>query len=61
MEASPLAALDLPLKVLVFADGHETKLCYTVPAELARRYGLTDELCARLAGIDLITDAAIER
>jgi uncharacterized protein (DUF302 family) len=59
MEASPLVALDLPLKVLVFADGHETKLCYTAPAELARRYGLTVELSARLAGIDPITDAVI--
>ena len=61
MEASPLVALDLPLKVLVFADGHETKLCYTAPAELARRYRLTEELSARLAGINPITDAVIDR
>lgn len=59
MEASPLSALDLPLKVLVFADGEQTKLCYTSPAELARRYELSDELAARLAGIDALTDAAI--
>ncbi|MBV9050325.1 MAG: DUF302 domain-containing protein [Solirubrobacterales bacterium] len=26
MQAAPLAALDLPLKVLVWADGHQTKL-----------------------------------
>jgi len=59
MEASPLAALDLPLKVLIWADGEQTKLCYTAPAELAARYGLSDELAGRLAGIDAITDAAI--
>jgi len=61
MEASPLAALDLPLKVLVFADGHETKLCYIATAELARRYGLTEELSERLAGVNPITDALIDR
>jgi hypothetical protein len=36
-----------------------TKLSYTSPAELAARYGLSDELAARLAGIDAITDAVI--
>ena len=59
MEAVSLVALDLPLKVLVFADGEQTKLCYTAPGELSRRYGLSDELSARLAGIDPITDAVI--
>jgi uncharacterized protein (DUF302 family) len=60
MDASPLAALDLPLKVLIWADGGQTKLCYTAPAALAARYGLSDELAARLAGIDAITDAVID-
>lgn len=59
MEAFPLVALDLPLKVLVWADGGETKLCYTSTRALAARYGVTDELAARLAAIDAITDAAI--
>jgi uncharacterized protein (DUF302 family) len=57
MQAAPLAALDLPLKVLVWADGDQTKLSYTAPSELAARYGLSDELSSRLAGIDLLTDA----
>ena len=61
MEASPLAALDLPLKVLVWADGLQTNLAYTPPSELAARYGLGDELAARLAAIDAVTDAAIDR
>jgi uncharacterized protein (DUF302 family) len=59
MQAAPLAALDLPLKVLVWADGGQTKLSYTPPAALAKRYELSDDLAARLAAIDAITDAAI--
>jgi len=59
MEAAPLAALDLPLRVLVWADGHQTKLAYTAPTALAARYGFSDQLAARLAGIDAITDAAV--
>ena len=60
MAAVPLAALDLPLKVLVWDDGGETKLAYTAPTELAARYDLSDELAARLAAVDVITDAVIE-
>jgi uncharacterized protein (DUF302 family) len=61
MAAAPLAALDLPLKVLVWADGHRTNVSYTAPEELAARYQLSDELTARLAGIHAVTDAAISR
>lgn len=61
MQAHPLAALDLPLKVLVWDEGGETLLAYTAPAELASRYGLEDELAARLAGIDTVTDPVIAR
>src|SRR6202021_4296129 len=49
MDAAPLAALDLPLKVLVWADGGQTKVTYTAPEALAARYGLSAELAARLA------------
>jgi uncharacterized protein (DUF302 family) len=59
MVAAPLAALDLPLKVLVWADGSQTKLSYTAPGALATRYDLSAELAGRLAGIDALTDAAI--
>jgi uncharacterized protein (DUF302 family) len=59
MAAAPLAALDLPLKALVWADGEQTKVSYTSPAALADRYRLGDELGSRLAGIDALTDAAI--
>lgn len=59
MEIAPLAALDLPLKVLVWADDTQTKVSYAPPSALAARYGLTDELATRLAGIHAITDALI--
>jgi uncharacterized protein (DUF302 family) len=59
MEAAPLAALDLPLKILVWADGDETKIAYAPPSELAARYGLSDELAGRLAAVVAISDAAI--
>ena len=61
MAASPLAALDLPLKVLIWADGDQTKLTYTAPAALAARYGLSDELAGRLAAVETLTDAVIAR
>jgi uncharacterized protein (DUF302 family) len=60
MEAEPLAAIDLPLKVLVWDDDGQTKVSYTSPAALAERYGLNDELAARLAGIDALTNALVE-
>jgi uncharacterized protein (DUF302 family) len=59
MESSPLAALDLPLKVLVWADGEQTKVSYVAPDALARRHHLTPELRDNLAGIDALTDALL--
>jgi uncharacterized protein (DUF302 family) len=59
MAAAPLAALDLPLKVLVWADNGQTKVSYYGPAALAARYDLSEDLAARLAGIDPLTDALI--
>lgn len=59
MVAAPLAALDLPLNVLIWADGGQTKVSYYGPAALAARYGLSADLAARLAGIDPLTDALI--
>jgi uncharacterized protein (DUF302 family) len=59
MQATPLVALDLPLKVLVWADGDQTRVSYTAPGALAARYDLTAELAARLAGIDGLTDSVV--
>jgi uncharacterized protein (DUF302 family) len=60
MTAAPLAALELPLKVLVWSDEGTTRVSYTAPAALAARYGLSDELAARLAAIDPLTNALVE-
>jgi uncharacterized protein (DUF302 family) len=59
MEASPLSALDLPLKVLVWADAGQTKVSYYAPSALAARYHLDASLAGRLAGIDPLTDALV--
>jgi uncharacterized protein (DUF302 family) len=59
MEASPLAALDLPLKVLAWDDNGQTKISYTSPDVLAARHHLTKELAARIAGIGPLTDALV--
>jgi uncharacterized protein (DUF302 family) len=59
MDAVALAALDLPLKALVWAEAEQTKVSYTSPAAFAERYGLSEELAAPLAGIEAITDAVI--
>jgi uncharacterized protein (DUF302 family) len=59
MEAVPLSALDLPLKVLVWADGPQTKVSYVAPEALAARNNLTPELASRLAAIGPLTDALV--
>ena len=59
MEAEPLAALDLPLKVLVWVDQDRTKVTYLAPAALAERYGLAPDLARLLAGIDPLTDELV--
>ena len=59
MVASPLAALDLPLKVLVWDDAGQTKVTYYAPDAVAARHHLSADLAANLAGIDPLTDALI--
>ena len=59
MAASPLSALDLPLKVLIWADGGQTKVSYYAPAALAASHHLTADLAANLAGINALTDALV--
>jgi uncharacterized protein (DUF302 family) len=61
MEAAPLSALDLPLKVLIWTDGDQTTVSYVAPDALARRYHLTPELRDSLAGIDALTDALVAK
>lgn len=64
MVASPLSALDLPLKVLVWSDesdGGQTKVSYISPDALAVRHRLGAEVAAKLRGIDALTDALVAR
>jgi uncharacterized protein (DUF302 family) len=59
MDATPLAAVDLPLKILVWDDDDQTKVSYIGAAELADRYGLEPDLAHKLSGIDPLTDALV--
>ena len=59
--ASPLAALDLPLRVVVWEDGYQTKVSYPAPEAVARRYGLDDDLAAVCTSIDAVISAVIDR
>ncbi len=58
MQASPPAALDLPLRVLVAADGQDTVVRYTDPLWFVSRYGFDRALAANLAAINALTDTA---
>lgn len=57
MQASPLTALDLPLKVLIWDNDGQTSISFTSPDVMAGRHHLTDEMASSLAGIGPLTDA----
>jgi uncharacterized protein (DUF302 family) len=59
LRETTLAALDLPLKVLIWADGDQTKVSYYARAALATSHHLTADLAANLAGINTLTDALV--
>ena len=61
IEAAPLAAVDLPLRVVVWEDRFQTLVSYPAPAAVARRYGLTGALADALASIDAVISAVIDR
>ena len=61
IDLEPLAALDLPLRVVVWEDGYQTKVSYPSPAEVARRYALDGELAESLEAIDAWTAAVVNR
>lgn len=60
MIASPLLALDLPLKVLVWqsSDGR-VWASYASTAYLAARYSIPQELIGNIAGIDRVVEGAL--
>jgi len=60
MIAAPVAALDLPLKMLVWADADgAVSVSYNTAQYLATRHHLTDDLRARLEAIESISDATV--
>ena len=59
MAAAPLAALDLPLKVLIWDDEGQTKVTYYAPAALAARHHLSEDLAAKLSVVGPFTDALV--
>jgi uncharacterized protein (DUF302 family) len=59
MEAVPLAALDLPLKLLIWDDRDDTRVSYVKPAVLNARNALPASLAAPLAGIETLVDAVL--
>jgi uncharacterized protein (DUF302 family) len=59
MDAAPLSALDLPLKVLIWSDEGQTKVSYVSPDALATRHRLSPELVANLRGVEALTDALV--
>jgi uncharacterized protein (DUF302 family) len=59
MLASPIVALDLPLRVLVADDGGHAVMSYLSPAYLAERYGIPADLVKNIAGIEAIVDEVI--
>ena len=60
MVASPLIALDLPLKILVWqsSDGH-VWVSYTSVAYLATRYSIPQELVGNIAVIDGLVEGVL--
>jgi uncharacterized protein (DUF302 family) len=61
MDAVPLSALDLPLKLLVWAgDDGATNVSYVAPAVLAERYALPAPLAQVLEVVEGLADALME-
>ncbi len=60
MVASPLLALDLPLKVLVWQSGDgRVWVSYTSTGYLADRYSIPHELIGNIAGVEGLIDSVL--
>jgi len=57
MDAHPLAALDLPLRILLWDDDGTTRVSYLDPAAFAERYGVEPALLEKLAVVHRLADA----
>jgi uncharacterized protein (DUF302 family) len=56
MDAFPLVALDLPLKLLVWEEGGAVNVAYVPMSEIAARYGVTG-MDARIEAMDRAIDS----
>jgi uncharacterized protein (DUF302 family) len=60
MVASPLLALDLPLKVLVWYNGDgEVLVSYNATSYLTNRHDIPENLVGNIAGIDALVEGAL--
>jgi uncharacterized protein (DUF302 family) len=59
MDAVPLIALDLPLKVLVWSEEGQCVVSYLSPEALAARYHLDPAEADRFAGLAALVDALV--
>jgi uncharacterized protein (DUF302 family) len=59
MDAVPLAALDPPLKALIWDDNGQTRVSHDSPDAVAARREIPADLVGNLAGINAITDALV--
>ena len=59
MQAAPTAAIDLPLKALIWEDvDGRVRLTYNDPAYLAQRHHIPAELVPNIAGVDGLLEKA---
>jgi uncharacterized protein (DUF302 family) len=60
MLAAPTAAIDLPLKALIWEDGEgKVWLSYNSPEYLKQRHGIPDDLVKNLAGVGGLLQKAV--
>ena len=61
MLAAPSSAIDLPLKILVWEDGHsKVWISYNSQQYLQKRHGLPQELLVNLAVVEMLAAKAAE-
>ena len=61
MIASPLLALDLPLKALVSEDAeHHVRVSFSQPEYLAARHSIPPELVKNISGVEGLIGAALK-
>ena len=61
MVASPTAAIDLPLKALIWEDAEgKVWLSYNSPEYLKHRHGIPDDVMKNISGVGALLEKAVE-